>query len=81
MRKEFFVARLYNLPAQLLACEESKIRSKKIRQLSLEGYPVPSKGIRYLLCIRPCGFIFDNKIADGAGGRLAQQFRTFASID
>jgi len=42
VRKQFFVAQLHKLTAQPLAREESKFTSKKIRQLPLEGRPVPS---------------------------------------
>jgi hypothetical protein len=42
VRKQFFVAQLYNLPAQPLARKESEIRSKKIRPLPLERCPVSS---------------------------------------
>jgi hypothetical protein len=42
VQKQFFVAQLYNLPTQPFAREESKISSKKIRQLPLERCPVPS---------------------------------------
>ena len=50
--KQFFVARLHNLPTQPLARKESKIRFKKIKQLLLESGPVPSLGtfsVRYPL--------------------------------
>lgn len=33
--------RLHNLPARNLACEESKLSSKEIRQLPLERCPLP----------------------------------------
>jgi hypothetical protein len=46
VRKEFFVAQLYNLPAQPLTREESKIRSKKIRRSPLERCRV-----RSLVCL------------------------------
>ena len=42
VRKQFFVAQLHNLPAQLLAREELRIRSTKIKQLPFETCPIPS---------------------------------------
>ena len=42
VRTQFFLAQLYNLPAQPLAREESKIRSKKFIQLPFERCPVLS---------------------------------------